>query len=103
MVLKVLLNLLLQVAVSLPSTPSEIAYHRDYFYVGGGYADNGKGEHIFKGQMYVEHLTPVGGSRRQHPLLFIHGQAQTGTVGDGSSIISTYTGYTVAFPILVII
>lgn len=77
-----LFSLFLQVVVSLPSIPSETAYHRDYFYVGGGYADNGNGEHVFKSQMYVEHLVPVGGSRRQYPLLFIHGSAQTGTVGD---------------------
>lgn len=69
------------VVSNLPKSSGEVAYHRDYFYVGGGYADNGKGEHIFKDQMYVEHLTPVGGSRKKYPIVFVHGQAQTGTVG----------------------
>ncbi|KAF3491255.1 uncharacterized protein GIQ15_00772 [Arthroderma uncinatum] len=57
----------------------EVPYIRKYFYVGGEYADNGKGEHIFKDQMYVEHLIPVRGPAKQNPIVFFHGQAQTGT------------------------
>ena len=56
-------------------------YRRTYFYVGGHYEKNDQGEHIFKDQMYVEHLTPVEGSSKPYPLVFIHGQGQTGTVG----------------------
>ena len=59
----------------------EAPYRRRYFYVGGRYEQNGQGEHIFKGQMYVEHLTPVNGSSKPYPLVLIHGQGQTGTVG----------------------
>lgn len=58
----------------------ESASIRKYFYAGGHYVDNGRGEHIRKGHIYVEHLTPVGGARKEYPLLFIHGQALSGTV-----------------------
>ncbi|KAK2732516.1 hypothetical protein FQN57_002608 [Myotisia sp. PD_48] len=57
----------------------EAAYTRRYFYVGGRYKDNGKGEYFYTGQMYVEHLVPVGGPTKKHPIVFVHGQAQTGT------------------------
>ena len=30
--------------------------------------------------MYVERLTPATGARHRYPIIFIHGQAQTGTV-----------------------
>nr|KMM72649.1 hypothetical protein CPAG_08943 [Coccidioides posadasii RMSCC 3488] len=62
-----------------PST-KEVEHTRRYFYVGGRYEDNGKGEHVFKDQMYVEHLSPTGGVRRQYPIVFLHGHGQTGTV-----------------------
>lgn len=51
---------------------------REYFYVGGGYVNTGSG-HLFSNQMYVEKLTPLK-PRQAYPLVFIHGQAQTGTV-----------------------
>ncbi|EFQ98525.1 hypothetical protein MGYG_01552 [Nannizzia gypsea CBS 118893] len=57
----------------------EIPYIRKYLYVGGEYADNGNGEHIFRDQMYVEHLVPAKGPTKQHPIVLLHGQAQTGT------------------------
>ena len=38
---------------------SEVPAVRTYFYVGGGYSDDGKGGHIFKDQMYVEKLSPA--------------------------------------------
>jgi hypothetical protein len=80
-----LLSVLLVVSSSLVATGplgflAEIPYSRKYFYVGGQYASDGKGEHVFIDQMYVEQLTPVGISIRPYPLVFIHGQAQTGTV-----------------------
>ena len=58
----------------------DCAHHRNYFYVGGQYIDNGKGSHIMEGQMYVERLTPAAGSTRPFPVVFVHGGGQTGTV-----------------------
>jgi hypothetical protein len=61
-----------------PAQP-EFPAVRTYFYVGGGYADDGSGGHIFKDQMYVEKLSPVSTKRKQpNPIVFIHGQGQTG-------------------------
>lgn len=62
---------------------------RDYFYVGGSYVeDTGAGGEVFANQMYVEHLVPPGGATQKWPLVFIHGQGQSGTVS--SSVISHY-------------
>lgn len=58
----------------------EVPHVRSYFYVGGGYVDDGAGGHIFHNQMYVEGLSPVNGPNQTIPLVMIHGQAQTGTV-----------------------
>ncbi|TDZ36828.1 putative secreted lipase [Colletotrichum spinosum] len=58
---------------------SEVPYIRSYFYVGGGYVDDGSGGHIFRDQMYVEKLLPVEGVSQETPIVLIHGQAQTGT------------------------
>ena len=58
---------------------TEIPHTRRYFYAGGRYADDGVGGHIFKEQLYVEHLAPHT-ITKNHPIVFIHGQAQTGTV-----------------------
>ena len=44
--------------------------------------------HIFKDQMYVEKLVPQGGARQRAPIIFIHGQAQTGTVSMTAHLIS---------------
>lgn len=66
--------------MDLASLPSESAAKRDYFYVGGHYADNGKGSEIFQDQMYVERLVPPDGATKSEPILFIHGNVQTGTV-----------------------
>ncbi|KAB8077207.1 Alpha/Beta hydrolase protein [Aspergillus leporis] len=57
----------------------EVAYHRSYMYVGGQYVEDGSGGHVFTDQMYVEKLTPTQGATKKHPIVFIHGQAQTGT------------------------
>ncbi|KAI4092117.1 MAG: hypothetical protein LQ339_007990 [Xanthoria mediterranea] len=46
---------------------------RTYFY-------DGTGMHVIKNQMYVERLEPTGGARMRYPIVFVHGQAQTGTV-----------------------
>lgn len=58
----------------------EVPSIRSYFYVGGGYVDDGAGGGIFRNQMYVEKLVPVGGAKQRTPIVFIHGQAQTGSV-----------------------
>jgi hypothetical protein len=38
---------------------TEVPLIRTYFYVGGGYSDDGNGGHIFKDHMYVEKLIPL--------------------------------------------
>ena len=58
----------------------EVPAQRSYMYVGGQYIQNGAGQHVFADQMYVEKLTPAAGVTKPHPIVFIHGQAQTGTV-----------------------
>ncbi|KAL1798982.1 hypothetical protein ACET3X_003019 [Alternaria dauci] len=61
-------------------TQSELPAVRTYFYIGGGYVDDGKGGHIFKDQMYVEKLSPVSTAQDvKSPIVLIHGQGQTGT------------------------
>jgi hypothetical protein len=68
--------------LNLNMASQEAFVSREYFYAGGRYVDDeaGKGQHIFSGQMYVEKLTPDVTSPKPYPLVFIHGQAQTGTV-----------------------
>ncbi|KAI0757778.1 Alpha/beta hydrolase family-domain-containing protein [Daedaleopsis nitida] len=58
---------------------ADTPYTRKYFYTGGQYVDDGTGNHIRTEQLYVEELTPVGGARKEHPLVLIHGLGQTGT------------------------
>jgi pimeloyl-ACP methyl ester carboxylesterase len=57
------------VAASAQHTPSA----RDFFYVGGHYANE-----VMTGQMYVEKLTPARVTKAL-PLVFFHGAAQTAT------------------------
>lgn len=57
---------------------------RDYLYAGGHYAENSAGEHIFQDQVYIEHLLPVHGVSQKHPIVFLHGSAQTATVSGPS-------------------
>jgi hypothetical protein len=59
-------------------TSGEVAAVRKYFYVGGSYVNTSSG-HLFSNQMYVEKLAPLEPCQ-PYPLIFIHGQAQTGTV-----------------------
>ena len=66
--------------MSTESMPTESPSHRTYFYVGGQYVNNGEGQHVMTGQMYVEKLTPLHGVTHLWPLVFIHGAGQTGTV-----------------------
>lgn len=78
-----LLLLLFKGCQSCDETP----YIRKYLYVGGEYAGNGKDEHIFRDQMYVEHLAPAKGPTKQHPIVLFHGQAQTGTVSGSPKVL----------------
>ena len=70
----------------------ESASHRSYFYVGGVYVndENNPGEHVMQGQMYVEQLTPLGGSRHPFPLVFIHGAGQIASVRFSSGLMFTW-------------
>ncbi|KAK2055638.1 alpha/beta-hydrolase [Colletotrichum caudatum] len=61
------------------SVDSEAPYVLSYFYVGGGYVEDGSGGHIFRDQMYVEKLLPGLGVSQSTPIVLIHGQAQTGS------------------------
>ena len=67
-------------ADNLYGKTAEVAAVRTYFYVGGGYVEDGNGGHIFKDQMYVEKLEPAFPSMNgSGSVVMIHGQAQTGT------------------------
>ena len=57
------------------STPS----FRNFFYIGGGYDTEPDGTHIWRNQMYVEHLSPIHVTQSL-PIILIHGQGQSGTV-----------------------
>ncbi|PGH08833.1 hypothetical protein AJ79_05837 [Helicocarpus griseus UAMH5409] len=57
---------------------AEAGHRREYFYAGGGYV-NTKNGHIFQNQMYVEKLSPIGGSTREYPVVLLHGGGQSGT------------------------
>ncbi|OAP59353.1 hypothetical protein AYL99_06651 [Fonsecaea erecta] len=59
----------------------ETPCHRRYFHVGGVYEEDkgtSYGGQIMRGQTYVECLTPLGGAKREYPLVFVHGGAQSG-------------------------
>jgi hypothetical protein len=76
---------LLLIAWAIAATASrgwrgEVPAQRSYMYVGGQYIQNSAGQHVFANQMYVEKLTPAAGVTKPYPIVFVHGQAQTGTV-----------------------
>ncbi|GME65663.1 hypothetical protein GTA08_BOTSDO03847 [Neofusicoccum parvum] len=66
-------------AIANPTNATETPHTRSYFYTGGQYVTDSTGAHTYTDQLYVEQLTPAGGATKAHPLVFIHGQAQTGT------------------------
>ncbi|KAL4945139.1 hypothetical protein BDV06DRAFT_231826 [Aspergillus oleicola] len=72
-----LLPALVQGAAS-QSAPSEALHRREFFYVGGEYVNTTDGW-LFHNQMYVEKLSPQGGSTQAYPIVILHGGAQTGT------------------------
>jgi pimeloyl-ACP methyl ester carboxylesterase len=49
------------------------------FYVGGEYVQTATGEHVMIGQMYVRRYGREKETAGKHPIIFIHGAAQTGT------------------------
>jgi hypothetical protein len=57
--------------------PLGTLHHRDYFYVGGSYTQDGTAI-VADGQIYVEHLVPAQVTKPL-PIVFIHGRGQTGT------------------------
>lgn len=59
--------------------PAEALHRREYFYVGGEYLNTTDGW-LLHNQMYVEKLSPSGGSSQPYPIVLLHGGAQTGTV-----------------------
>ncbi|KAI0752168.1 Alpha/Beta hydrolase protein [Fomes fomentarius] len=75
----VLLLSLAAATIAKPNPGTETPHTRKYFYTGGQYVDDGTGNHIWTDQLYVEELTPLGGASKKDPIVFIHGQAQTGT------------------------
>ncbi len=59
----------------------EAPHRRNIFYAGGQYVLSGTGpNHVLADQLYVEQLTPLGGKRQPHPLVFYHGGGISGTV-----------------------
>ncbi|MCJ1242763.1 hypothetical protein MMC14_010772 [Varicellaria rhodocarpa] len=73
-------------SIAEPSELLEVFARRAYFYVGGSYdkVEEHKsylqsGPTVMTGQMYVERLIPHNGVTQKHPLIFMHGGAQTGT------------------------
>src|SRR5829696_5281557 len=61
----------------VPAIDQSAVDQRGYFYVGGKYVGE-PGKEIMQGQVYVEVLAPRD-MRRPHPLVLIHGAAQTAT------------------------
>ena len=57
----------------------ESAYHRDAFYVGGGYVDSGiPGQQMWSDQLYVEKLTPTTKAKKPYPMVFVSAGVNTG-------------------------
>jgi hypothetical protein len=57
----------------------ESAYHRDTFYIGGGYVDSGiPGQQMWSDQLYVEKLTPPDEITKPYPIVFLSAGVNTG-------------------------
>ena len=70
-------------AVSPKCQTHESAYHRDVFYIGGGYVASGiPGELMWANETYIEKLTPAGhaGVTQPHPIVFISPGLPSGSV-----------------------
>lgn len=59
-------------AISPKCSSNETPYYRDIFYVGGHYENSDLGNLTYD-QIYVEKLTPVGGTSQPRPMIFFHG------------------------------
>lgn len=51
---------------------------RTFFYAGGKYKTDSKGEHYYSGQMFIEGYAPKEVTKK-YPLLLMHGKGQTNT------------------------
>ncbi|KAK7534211.1 Alpha/Beta hydrolase protein [Phyllosticta citribraziliensis] len=68
-------------AVSPNCTSKEVAYKRDYFYIGGEYVySESLSGSIFSDQLYVEKLTPQTGVNQTNPIVFISAGVPSGAV-----------------------
>ena len=66
-------------AISPKCSSQESAYHRDVFYIGGGYVDSGiPGQQIWSDQLYVEKLTPIKNATKPYPMVFVSAGVNTG-------------------------
>ena len=61
------------------SDSQEVFAARTYFYTGGKFVKTSEMETFMTGQIYVERLEPRM-VKKKHPLVFIHGAAQSGSV-----------------------
>jgi pimeloyl-ACP methyl ester carboxylesterase len=66
--------------ISPKCSSQESAYHRDIFYVGGGYVDSGiPGQQMWSDQLYVEKLTPsTKAQKKPYPMVFVSAGVNTG-------------------------
>ncbi|KAF7557649.1 hypothetical protein G7Z17_g561 [Cylindrodendrum hubeiense] len=64
--------------ISMKCSSNEVAYKRDFFYIGGESAQGTSGT-ITINQLYVEKLTPTGSWIQKHPLVFFHGGGLSGS------------------------
>jgi hypothetical protein len=66
-------------AISPRCSSHESAYHRDTFYIGGGYVDSGiPGQQMWSDQLYVEKLTPPNEITKPYPIVFLSAGVNTG-------------------------
>jgi pimeloyl-ACP methyl ester carboxylesterase len=56
---------------------NETTHRRDFFYVGGRSLETTTGN-VTVDQIYVEKLSPLGGSKKKAPLVFFHGGSTSG-------------------------
>jgi hypothetical protein len=68
-------------AISPKCRSSETAYTRDFFYIGGQYANYAAlKSDIIINQMYVEKLTPIGGAQKPYPIVLFTAGVPSGAV-----------------------
>jgi len=68
-------------AVNPSCRPSETAYHREYFYIGGHYIPYPPlAGQLVSDQLYVENSIPTSGIKQLYPLVLFHGGGSAGNV-----------------------